>query len=140
MNYPNTTTLHPITRRAARLSGQRGMTILEIMIVTIIIAMIAAGVAVAVWPQYLKAQINAAKSDVAAVRAAVQLFVAENPGKCPEAKQLQEENYLDKSKRAEDPWGSEFVIKCSDGDVQVYSMGPDSQDNTEDDIGRSAED
>jgi general secretion pathway protein G len=116
------------------------MTILEIMIVTIIIAMIAAGVAVAVWPQYKKAQVNAAKSDVAAVRAAVQLFVAENPGKCPEAKQLQEESYLDKSKRAEDPWGNEFVIKCSDGDVQVYSMGPDGQDNTEDDIGRSAED
>jgi general secretion pathway protein G len=114
------------------------MTIIEVMIVTIIIAMVAAGVAVAVFPQFKKAQVNAAKSDVAAMRSAVQLFTADNPGKCPDAKQLQEEGFLDKSKRAEDPWGKEFVIKCSEGDMEVYSMGPDGQDNTEDDVGRAS--
>ncbi len=120
---------------AARLTAQMGMTLIEIMIVVIIMAMIATGVAVAVLPRLEKARIDSAKTDVAAIRTAVQLYLAENPGKCPSVEELKEERYLDKAKRTTDPWDKEFGINCIEGDdPDVYSMGPDMQEGTEDDV------
>ena len=69
-------------RVSAHLARQRGMTLIEIMIVVIIMAMIATGVAVAVMPQLDKAKIKQAKSDIGAIRTAVQLYLAENSNKC----------------------------------------------------------
>ena len=66
-------------RIVKRLARQRGMTLIEIMIVVIIMAMIATAVAVAVMPQLEKSRVQTAKTDVAAVRSAVQLFLAETP-------------------------------------------------------------
>lgn len=120
---------------ASRSLAERGMTLIEIMIVVIIMAMIATGVAVAVIPQFKKSQVKAAKSDVAAIRTAVQLYQVEFPGKCPTGEDLKEERVLDKDKRTVDPWDKEFVINCSGNDEpDVFSMGPDMQEGTEDDI------
>ena len=117
------------------LAKQEGMTLIEIMIVVIIMAMIATGVAVAVMPQLDKAKIKQAKTDIGAIRTAVQLYLAENSNKCPSVQDLQEERYLDKGKRSTDPWDREFIITCTAGeDPDVYSPGPDGQDGTEDDI------
>jgi general secretion pathway protein G len=122
-------------RIAKRLARQRGMTLIEIMIVVIIMAMIATAVAVAVMPQLEKSRIQTAKTDVAAVRSATQLFLAEMPGKCPSMEDLKSERLLDKGKRTTDPWDQEFVINCIEGDdPDVYSLGPDMQDGTEDDV------
>ena len=123
------------TRAAKHLARQRGMTLIEIMIVVIIMAMIATAVAVAVMPQLEKSRIQTAKTDVAAVRSAVQLFLAESPGTCPSMDDLKAERLLDKGKRTTDPWDKEFVIVCIEGDdPDVYSTGPDMQDGTEDDV------
>ena len=120
-------------RRAA--SRQQGMTLIEIMIVVIIMAMIATGVAVAVMPQLEKAKIKQAKSDIGAIRTAVQLFLAENSSKCPSVQDLQDESYLDKGKRSTDPWDRDFIINCPTGDdPDVYSVGPDGQEGSEDDV------
>ena len=122
-------------RASSYLARQQGMTLIEIMIVVIIMAMIATGVAVAVMPQLDKAKIKQAKSDIGAIRTAVQLFLAENSNKCPSVQDLQEERYLDKGKRSTDPWDRDFVINCPAGDdPDVYSPGPDGQEGTEDDI------
>jgi len=113
----------------SRAAAQRGMTLIEIMIVVIIMAMIATGVAVAVMPQLEKSRIKTARSDVAAIRTAVQLFLAESPGSCPSVEDLKSGRYLDKAKRTTDPWDKEFVINCIEGDdPEVYSMGPDMQE------------
>lgn len=115
-----------LAKRCVR--AQRGMTLIEIMIVVIIMAMIATGVAVAVMPQLEKARINDARSNVAAIRSAVQLYLAEHPGKCPGIEDLKGE-YLDKGKRTTDPWDKEFIISCADGDdPEVFSTGPDMQE------------
>lgn len=120
---------------ASRALAERGMTLIEIMIVVIIMAMIATGVAVAVIPQFKKSQEKAAKSDVAAIRTAVQLYQVENPGKCPSVEDLKEERVISKDKRTTDPWDKDFVINCSGNDEpDVFSMGPDMQEGTEDDI------
>jgi general secretion pathway protein G len=123
-------------RRKKLRAAQTGMTLIEIMIVVIIMAMIATGVAVAVMPQYEKSQINAAKTDVAAIRNAVNLYRLDNPGECPSSvDDLVTEEVLDKNTRTVDPWKSEFVINCSAGEEpDVLSLGPDMQEGTEDDI------
>ncbi|MCP4677871.1 MAG: prepilin-type N-terminal cleavage/methylation domain-containing protein [Deltaproteobacteria bacterium] len=120
-----------VTRRrvARRLAAQRGMTLIEIMIVVIIMAMIATGVAVAVVPAMERSRIKTAITDSAAVQSAVQMYLAENPGKCPSVEDLKSEKYLQKGKRTTDPWDKEFVINCVESDdPEVYSMGPDMQE------------
>lgn len=127
-------------RAAARLAAQQGMTLIEIMIVVIIMAMIATGVAVAVMPQLKKARIKEARVDCGAIRTAVQLYMAESPGSCPSVEDLKNESYLDKGKRTVDPWGKDFVINCTDGeDPEVYSLGPDNSEGGCD-PGRTADD
>jgi len=116
------------------------MTLIEIMIVVIIMAMIATGVAVAVMPQLEKSRINTARSDVAAIRTAVQLYLAENPSGCPSVEDLKQRRLLDQAKRTTDPWTRDFVIKCHAGDdPEVYSLGPDGQEGGCD-PGRSSND
>lgn len=122
-------------RSLAKRARQEGMTLIEIMIVVIIMAMIATGVAVAVMPQFERSQVNSARIGVQAIRQAVSLYLAENPGKCPTAEELKEERFLDKNKSIKDPWDKDFIIKCEAGDdPDVYSMGPDMQEGTEDDV------
>lgn len=133
MQKKTTDNRRKIWRRAGK--RQEGMTLIEIMIVVIIMAMIATGVAVAVMPQLEKAKIKQAKSDIGAIRTAVQLFLAENSTKCPSVEDLQSESYLDKGKRSKDPWDRDFVISCPTGeDPDVFSTGPDGQEGSEDDI------
>jgi general secretion pathway protein G len=129
--------LRALARPAARHPARRselGLTLIEIMIVVIIMAMIATGVAVAVMPRLEKARVEQTKSDVAALRTAVQLYMAENAGACPSVDDLKNERYIDKDKRTVDPWEKDFIVNCVDGDAEVFSMGPDGQEGTEDDV------
>jgi general secretion pathway protein G len=115
--------------RAAGRVAEQGMTLIEIMIVVIIMATIATGVAVAVVPALGRANVKTAKTDANAVRSAVTMYVAENPGKCPSMEDLKNGKYIDKSKRTTDPWDKEFVIRCTEGDdPEVFSLGPDGQE------------
>ena len=126
-----------LNKRLARRAAEEGMTLIEIMIVLAIIAIVATGVSVALIPQFQKGQIKAAEADVEAIRGAVQIYMAYNPGKCPDAEDLKAEKVLSKDKRTQDPWGNEFVINCPAGDdPEVYSVGPDGQEGSEDDVGR----
>lgn len=122
-------------RSLAKRARQEGMTLIEIMIVVIIMAMIATGVAVAVMPRYKSAQIKNAQVGVQAIRSALSLYLAENPGKCPTVEELKNDKYIDESRSVKDPWNQDFIIKCEAGDEpDVYSMGPDMQEGTEDDV------
>ena len=112
-----------------------GMTLVEIMIVVIIMAIIATGVSVAVLPQFEKAKIKSTRTDAQAVRAAVTMYLADNAsGDCPTTEDLVEGSYLDKSKKTVDAWDRDFAIECDGGEVTVTSAGPDGEMGTEDDI------
>lgn len=127
-------------RAAAELAAQRGVTLIEIMIVVIIMAMIATGVAVAVIPAMERSRIKTARSDVAAIRSAVQMYLADHPSGCPTVEDLKSSRYVDKGKRTQDPWERDFVIQCVEGDdPEVFSLGPDGQEGGCD-PGRSADD
>jgi len=125
---------------AAELAAQRGVTLIEIMIVVIIMAMIATGVAVAVIPAMERSRVKTARSDVAAIRSAVQMYLADHPSGCPTVEDLKSNRYVDKGKRTQDPWDRDFVIQCVEGDdPEVYSLGPDGQEGGCD-PGRSSDD
>ncbi|MEM9067412.1 MAG: type II secretion system protein GspG [Myxococcota bacterium] len=120
--------------RALRRRRTEGMTLVEIMIVVIIMALIATAVGIAVIPRWRKAQVDTARTDAQSIRSAVQLYLMDN-NDCPSsAEDLQEGGYLDRSKRATDPWDEPFQIECEGDEIYVLSSGPDKQWNTEDDV------
>jgi general secretion pathway protein G len=113
---------------------QEGMTLIEIMIVVGILAMIAGSVAVALLPRLEEARIKTTATDAQGLRSAVMLYVADNPRECPTVEDLVSERYLDGSRRTADAWDTPFEITCEDGDIAVFSAGPDLEFSTEDDI------
>jgi general secretion pathway protein G len=117
-----------------RATRQAGMTLIEIMIVVVIMALVATGVGIAVIPQLQKAKIKQSESAVETVRSAVQLYMATNNAECATMQQLIEDKAIDKSKATTDPWDREYRIECDGTEVTVISAGPDGQYETEDDI------
>lgn len=122
-------------RRAARRSRRAGMTLVEIMIVVIIMALIATAVGVAVLPQMKRARVEQTRSDAQQVQSAAVLYLGQEAGAdCPAVSDLVEAGVLDRSRRTTDAWDHEFSIECEGDDVYVSSAGPDGQPGTEDDI------
>jgi general secretion pathway protein G len=124
----------PWVRRAAA-KALEGMTLVEIMIVVMIMALIATAVGVAVMPRLQKARIESTRTDAQSIRAAAQMYLMENPSAgCPSVDDLVSARILDSSKRLSDAWDNAFHIECEGGDPFVMSAGPDGQFGTEDDI------
>lgn len=122
-------------RTTARRRKVEGMTLVEIMIVVIIMALIATAVGVAVLPRLEKARVDSTRTDAQAIRSAVTLYLGENPGgDCPSVDDLVEGGYLDSSKRTTDAWDNDFIVECEGDNVTVISAGPDGKRGTEDDI------
>lgn len=121
-------------RRMVRRRRQAGMTLVEIMIVVIIMALIATAVGVALLPQLDRARQQTARSDAEQIRSGVIQYVAENPGDCPSMDDLVSEGYIDENRRTTDPWDNDFEVECEGTSVTVLSVGPDGQAGTDDDI------
>lgn len=123
-----------VSQRRSRKRSERGMTLVEIMIVVIIMAMIATAVGMAVIPQLVNARIRQAQTDAHVIRGAAEMYQAQNPGTCPTIDVLTEERILNGQTQTEDPWSHPYVIDCEGADVTVSSWGPDGNAGTEDDI------
>ena len=126
--------------RAATLRrrGREGMTLVEIMIVVIIMALIATAVGLAVIPAWERTQVRQTRSDAQTVRAGAETYYLEN-SECPTMAALVEQRILDSGKRTQDAWDNDFQIECQGGDITVISSGPDEQMGTEDDISTAAQ-
>jgi general secretion pathway protein G len=122
-------------KKAALVASQRGLSLIEIMIVVTIIAMVTAGVAVLAIGQWQEAKLRQAATDAQTLRSSVQLYWT-NEGEiaCPSPDDLLDEQVLDEGKSTEDPWGSPYTIECDGSRVWVKSAGPDGQSDSEDDI------
>jgi general secretion pathway protein G len=126
------------TMTAVARAGERGMTLVEIMVVVVIMAVIATGVSIYVIPKITEARVDAAKTDLSSVRTAIELYQVRHPGDCPNGPvddALGDRLGLKRSQRHKDPWDNEYIIKCEEGaEADVYSRGPDGQDGTDDDV------
>ncbi|MHB8874191.1 MAG: type II secretion system protein GspG [Myxococcaceae bacterium] len=107
---------------------QRGMTLIEIIVVITIIAMITAAVAVSVIPKLEEAKQDTAKLDIKNIEQALKLYYAKK-GNYPDTgaglKALVDTQNLDKI--PVDPWGSEYQYMLEAGKPLVSSYGKDKQ-------------
>ena len=126
--------------RAAR-AAQRGMTLLEIMIVLAILALV---MGLVVGPRVMKmfgqSRVDIAKMTVSKyVNEAYPHWSSEHPGKaCPDS--LLELNEYMNSKDTHDPWGTDYKMMCGQTlppgarGLAVMSNGEDQKEGTSDDI------
>ncbi|MFT3928509.1 MAG: type II secretion system protein GspG [Myxococcales bacterium] len=121
----------------ARRSRRRlGMTLIEIMIVVVIMALVTMGVAVAVVPAFEQAKLKQAESAVQTVKNAVTLYKITHSSECPSMTQLTEANVIQRSTATKDPWEHDFAIACDAQEISVRSAGPDGEFDTVDDVPR----
>ncbi len=127
----------PLTNRSRNLNAlasERGVTLVEVLIVVAIMALIAGGVGFLVLPKYKQAQVKTAQTQARAIRGvATQYLALRGNGDCPTVPLLISEKELD-PENEKDPWGQVFALVCDTDDIQVSSPGPDKQEGTEDDI------
>lgn len=124
-----------IDRTKLRRKLERGVTLVEVLIVVAIISMVAGGVAVFALPKFKEAQIKSAETGARVIRTAVQDWQrVNNESTCPTVSQLVQEKHIDSAANTDDPWGEEYVLTCTEDDVYVVSKGPDKKKSTKDDI------
>jgi general secretion pathway protein G len=120
-------------RSAVNKRRQQGMTLIEIMIVMVIMALVAAGAGFAIVPQLQKAKIKSTQQDAKSIAAAAEMYMAENKD-CPTVQKLLDQKILNKKNHTKDAWDNEFAIECDDDGAVVKSGGPDGQLGNDDDI------
>ena len=123
--------------RAARLGriAARGVTLVEVLIVVAIMAVIAGGATVLVFPQFKKARIKSAVISAGEIKKAADLYQNLNGSAdvCPTIQDLVNGKTID-PKKVDDPWGSPYKITCPEGEIRVISPGNDRKEGTPDDV------
>jgi general secretion pathway protein G len=116
-------------------SLSRGVTLVEVLIVVAIMAVIAGGATVLVFPQFKKARVKTAHMSAGEIKKAADLYQNLNAtgDTCPTIQDLIASKTLD-AKKVDDPWGTPFKLACVDAEVRVISFGNDKKENTPDDI------
>lgn len=132
-----------IEQRAQRVARavSRGVTLVEVLIVVAIMAVIAGGATIMVFPRLKEARIKNAIIGCGTVKKAAELHLNMGGGEgCPTIADLVSAKMLDGSK-TDDPWGKPYKIVCAEGgDIKVVSAGNDKQDNTADDVNDTMKD
>ena len=119
----------------AHAGRDRGMTLLEIMIVLALIALVTLALVKGIIPMFSGGKIKVAKLSVGKIAGNVALYSTDNEGKCPSLDDLIADGKLQKAE-SKDPWGNVYVIKDCLGPegAHVVSYGPDKQEGTADDL------
>lgn len=132
-------------------SQQKGFTLLEIMVVIVILGVLASMVVPNLMGNKDKADIQKVKSDVIALENALDMYkldngiypntdqgldaLVEKPTSSPEPRSYREDGYV--KRLPQDPWGNDYVLNNpgEHGSIDVFSVGMDGEEGTEDDIG-----
>lgn len=139
MKIPKPSPFSVRNRNARRVEGQRGVTLIEIMIVLAIIGLIM-GVLVGpkVWQYFKDAKVKTAYLQLKEYESAYSTWITDNNDReCPD--KLEDLSRYTNKKDLKDPWNMPFVMKCGEGvptdnKFGVVSFGPDKKEGTEDDI------
>lgn len=112
---------------------REGMTLVEIMVVVILMALIAAAVGVNVVGAMRQSMREDTKVRARTLQSVAVQWTLTNPsGACPTMRDL--EPLLDATTDHHDAWDHPFTVRCDGGSIVVDSMGPDGRANTDDDI------
>ncbi|MFO0554893.1 MAG: prepilin-type N-terminal cleavage/methylation domain-containing protein [Polyangiaceae bacterium] len=124
-----------VRRVLRRQRARRGVTLVEVLIVVAIMAIIAGGATLLVFPQFKKARVEAAKVGAEAVRQAAELYMNTDAegGACPTVQDLVAAKKLD-AKKVDDPWGKPYRVVCEGDDIRVWSNGRDGKEGSPDDV------
>ncbi|HBQ20945.1 MAG: type II secretion system protein GspG [Deltaproteobacteria bacterium GWA2_38_16] len=131
--------------KTLKLMNNRGMTLIEIIVVMTIIALFASLVATQVTSRLGQAKIQAAKTQIKTFQQAMELYKTDNdiyPTTEQGLEALIEQptagtvpnnyppgGYLSQKKIPKDPWGSTYVYLCDDGEkFTILSYGPDRKE------------
>ncbi len=121
-------------KRSAR-AMQRGVTLVEVLIVVAIMAVISGGVTLVAFPLFKEARIKSAIQGCLVVRQAAELYhnLDATGDACPTIQDVVAAKKLD-GKKTDDPWGMPYKIECIDGEIHGTSSGNDRKPGTKDDI------
>ena len=146
MNYSKRMSGQPLSLMAS--SKSAGFTLLEVMVVVVIIAIMAAAIGPKLLGNIEKASISRAGTDIKSIQSMLELYKAENysypttdqglealvskPSGDPMPKNWRQ--YMKKTPI--DPWKNpyKYLSPGTHGDIDIYSFGPDGV-QSEDDIG-----
>jgi general secretion pathway protein G len=124
-------------RRQLAAGHNKGMSLVEVLIVLTIMASIAGVVGVFALGALEESQIKEANIEVGNLSSMVEQYMLKgSPPKLPETlDQLAEGRNPITKKVPQDPWGNDYVYrKTGSRDFELFSVGPDGQEGTEDDV------
>lgn len=121
------------------LKNQRGMTLLEIIIVVTIIAALAAVLGTTVSTQRRKASVKQAKIQMAELSKAIEMYFTDCNSYPPDLGALSDsaggscpnwgpEPYIKNKNQLNDPWGTPFGYYLENGQFTIVSYGEDKKE------------
>lgn len=124
------------SRRIQRLRRklERGVTLVEILIVLAIVGLIAGGIAVYAVPKFQESQKKTALLSLKSLHQIADNWRAMHGNECPTVERLRQEKELSATSDPNDPWGEPYKIQCDDDSTTAISFGPDKKEGTQDDI------
>ena len=130
---------------------QQGFTLLEVMVVIVILGILASMVVPNLMGSQERANVQKAVSDINALETSLSMYKMDNynyPTTEQGMEALVEETDVEPLPRRfpeggyvkrlpNDPWGNEYQLlnPGENGNIDIFSMGPDGEAGTEDDIG-----
>ncbi|WP_437335100.1 prepilin-type N-terminal cleavage/methylation domain-containing protein [Sorangium sp. So ce394] len=113
----------------------RGVTLVEVLIVVTIMAIIAGGATLVLWPKLEAAKVRSAYTGASVIKTAADQYQNLGGGGegCPTLQALVSAKQIDANK-TDDPWGQPYRIKCEESEIRVYSLGKDKKEGSPDDI------
>ena len=136
---------------APRLARARGFTLIEVLVVVVILAILAAVVVPQVMQHPGAARVARSKADIQAIVTSLNTYKLDNfnypsteqglealvtrPAGAPEAANWRKGGYLDRVPK--DPWGRAYLYLApgAHGEIDVYTLGADGKSGGDDENG-----
>ena len=116
------------------MDNKGGFTLIELILVTVIIGILAGMVTLTFAGRAEEARIKVAKGDIALYNTAIDLYALDHNDKLPASLQdlVAKRQYVKNINK--DPWGAEYIYKATGSSYSVSSAGADGAPGTADDV------